>query len=210
VIEVFADITCPFAYVGLVRLLERRAAIGRDEIVHVRSWPLELVNGEALTGPGIVGKVRELRREVAPDLFGGFDADRFPPTSLPALALAAAAYRHSGRIGELVSIELRGALFEEGRDIATVAVLDEIAQRHGVDGPWDAGAVLVDWGEGRRRGVRGSPHWFVDGQDFFCPTMRIDHPHGGLHVTSDRVRFEELARMAFPPREPVAIGDLRP
>ncbi len=208
-IEVFADVTCPFAYVGLVRLLERRASSGRDDVVHVRSWPLELVNGQPVTGPGIAAKVEELRRDVAPDLFRGFDADSFPLTSLPALALAAAAYRRCARTGEQVSVELRRALFADGRDISTVVVLDEIARRHGVHGPWDAGAVLVDWGEGQRRGVRGSPHWFVDGEGYYCPTLRIDHPGGGLHVTRDPDRFEEFARAAFPPVELAPIGDLR-
>lgn len=208
-IEVFADVTCPFAYVGLVRLLDRRAEMQRDDVIHVRAWPLELVNGEALTGPGIAHKVEELRRAVAPDLFGGFAADGFPSTSLPALALAATAARQSGRIGELVSLDLRRALFEEGRDVSQVAVLDEIARRHDVRGPWDAGAVLVDWREGQRRGVRGSPHWFVDGHEYYCPTLRIEHPDGGLRVTMDPTRFEELVHDAFPPRERVAVGDLR-
>jgi predicted DsbA family dithiol-disulfide isomerase len=206
-IEVFADITCPFAYVGLVRLLARRDAVGAAERVFVRSWPLELVNDQPLTGPGIAAKVDELRREVASDLFRGFDPNRFPGTSLPALALAATAYRQSARTGELVSIELRRALFEGGLDISRVAVLDEVARRHGVDGPWDAGAVVVDWREGQRRGVQGSPHWFVDDADFYCPTLQIDHPGGGLRVTPDPVRFEELVRAAFPPDERVAVGD---
>jgi 2-hydroxychromene-2-carboxylate isomerase len=196
-IEVFADVTCPFAYVGLVRLLDRRDAIGSAREIFVRSWPLELVNDQPLTGPGIAPKVEELRRDAAPDLFRGFDPDTFPTTSMPALALAAAAYRVCGRVGERVSMELRQALFEAGRDVSRVDVLGEIANRHGVPGPWDAGAVLVDWGEGRRRGALGSPHWFVDGEDFYCPTLQIDHPGGGLHVTPDRARFEEFVWAAF-------------
>ena len=199
-IEVFADVTCPFAYVGLVRLLERRDAVGAAESVYVRSWPLELVNDQALTGPGIAGKVDELRREAASDLFRGFDPNSFPVTSLPALALAAAAYRRSGWTGELVSLELRRALFEEGRDIARVAVLDEIAQRHGVAGPWDAGAVLVDWREGQRRGVQGSPHWFVDGEGYYCPALHIDLPPDGLQVIPDSARFEEFVARRVPAR----------
>jgi 2-hydroxychromene-2-carboxylate isomerase len=208
-IEVFADISCPFAYVGLVRLLERRSAMERDEVVHIRAWPLELVNGEPLTGPGIAGKVAELRRGVASDLFGGFDAGHFPLTTLPALALAAAASRHGASTGELVGMELRRAIFEDGLDISRVAVLHEIARRHGVEGPWDAGAALADWDEGRHRGVQGSPHWFVDGEDFFCPSLQIEHPAGGLHVTPDPERFEQLVRRAFPPAELAPIGDLR-
>ena len=42
----------------------------------------------------------------------------FPRTSLPALALVAAAYRQSDRMGEAVSLALRDSLFERGRDIS--------------------------------------------------------------------------------------------
>jgi hypothetical protein len=46
VVEVFADVSCPFAHVGLRRLVEQRDKLARDDIVlRVRAWPLELVNG---------------------------------------------------------------------------------------------------------------------------------------------------------------------
>ncbi|MGZ4803623.1 MAG: DsbA family oxidoreductase, partial [Acidimicrobiia bacterium] len=86
-IEVFADISCPFTHVGLRRLIERRDQIGSTAVVHVKAWPLELVNGEPLSGPLVAEKVVALRSQVAPDLFLGFDAERFPSTTLPAMAL---------------------------------------------------------------------------------------------------------------------------
>jgi hypothetical protein len=44
-VEVFADVGCPFAHVGLRRFVERRDELGRDDVVlWVRAWPLELVN----------------------------------------------------------------------------------------------------------------------------------------------------------------------
>lgn len=196
-IEVFADVTCPFAYVGLARVVARRDAVRSDQLLHVRSWPLELVNGEALTGPGIVGKVAELRREVAPDLFRGFDPDHFPSSSLPALALAIAGYRTSASTGELVSMTLRRAVFEDGCDVANADVLDAIGRACGVTAPADRDAVLDDWAEGRRRGVEGSPHFFVGGRGFFCPALRITHPGGGVHVTENPALLAEFARLAF-------------
>ena len=49
VIEVFADVACPFTHIGLRRLVEQRAALGRDDVtLLVRAWPLELVNGKPL------------------------------------------------------------------------------------------------------------------------------------------------------------------
>ena len=49
VIEVFADVACPFAHVGLRRFAERRDELGRTDVaLRVRSWPLEVVNGHPL------------------------------------------------------------------------------------------------------------------------------------------------------------------
>jgi hypothetical protein len=88
-IEVFADVRCPFTHVGLRRLVERRAARGRtDAAVHVRPWPLELVNIEPLDPFMIDEEVAALRAQVAPDLFNWFDPNHFAPTSIPALLLA--------------------------------------------------------------------------------------------------------------------------
>ena len=48
-IEVYADVWCPFAHVGLHYVVERRSALGRgDVLLDIRAWPLELVNGAPL------------------------------------------------------------------------------------------------------------------------------------------------------------------
>ena len=113
-IEVYADIWCPFTHVGLRTVLRRRGELGRDDVsVRVRSWPLELVNGEPLSAKSTAEHVEELRKQVAPDMFTCFDSDHFPWSTLPALALACAAYRLDDRTGEVVSLALRDALFEE-------------------------------------------------------------------------------------------------
>ncbi len=63
-------------------------------------------------------EVVELRDQVAPELFAGFRVDRFPATSLPAMALVASAYVAGLGVGEQVSLEVRDLLFEQGVDIA--------------------------------------------------------------------------------------------
>jgi 2-hydroxychromene-2-carboxylate isomerase len=196
VIDVYADVTCPFAYVGIERIVAVRDRLRSRELLHVKAWPLEVVNGEPLTGPGIAEKVRELRREVAPDLFHGFDPANFPSSSLPALALAAAGYRTSTPVGELVSLTLRRALFEDGGDVSDPDVLDAIARACAVTAPRAPADVLEDWEEGRRRGVQGSPHFFVDEEGFFCPALQIDHD-GVLRVTDGGERFDAFTRRAF-------------
>lgn len=198
-IEVFAEVLCPFTHVGLRRLVDRRAELGADDVLRVRAWPLELVNGRPLAAGLVAEEVEELRAQVAPDLFSGFDATRFPTTSLPAFTLVDAAYRRSTQLGERVSLAVRAALFEEGRDIGSADVLDDIAAAHGLD-PFvgvDRAAIVADWEEGQRRGVQGSPHFFVGDEGFFCPGLEIARVGDHLQISSDPVRFEAFISRAF-------------
>jgi predicted DsbA family dithiol-disulfide isomerase len=197
-IEVFADIRCPFTHVGLRRLVQRRDELGRtDVVVLVRSWPLELVNDEPLD-PAMIGEeVAALRAQVAPDLFNGFDPNRFPATSIPGLMLAAAAYEHSLEAGENVSMALRDALFEHGADIADPEVLGRLGAAAGIQPPATAmrAKVLADWHQGQRRGVIGSPHFFAGTEGMFCPSLDISRVDGTLRIASHPVAFDTfLAR----------------
>lgn len=200
-IEVFADIGCPFAHISLRRFAQRRAALGRDEVqLHVRAWPLELVNGTAPDPEFIAAEIDEMRPQVAPDLFTGFVPEAFPATSLPALALEAAAYRHDPRTGEAVSFELRDRLFEHGQDVADRTVLTEVAERHGIAHDLDDDrAPRLDHEEGGARGVIGSPHFFTPTGSFFCPALEVrrdDTDH--LIVHADPSSFDRFLASCFP------------
>jgi predicted DsbA family dithiol-disulfide isomerase len=200
VLEVFADVWCPFTHVGLRRVVEQRGELGRDDVaVWVRAWPLELVNGEPLGADLVAEEIQALRESVAPDLFAGFNRERFPSTSLPALTLAASAYRRDIRTGEQVSLALRTALFEEGRDIGDPTELAAIAHAVKMEHPGaeDEQAIQDDWQEGRRRGVVGSPHFFVDHRGFFCPTLAINRVGGHLRITGDRDGFAAFVATLF-------------
>jgi predicted DsbA family dithiol-disulfide isomerase len=188
VIEVFADIWCPFAHVGLRTVDDLRAQTGRTDVaIHVRAWPLELVNGAPLDPATTAEHAEELRAQVAPDLFAHLDTGRFPRSTLEALALAERAYRADAATGERVSFALRDALFEEGRDISDPGTLERLALDLGVTLPdaSDRAAVLADWHEGQRRGVQGSPHFFCGSDDAFCPSLTITRDDGGVAITRD-------------------------
>lgn len=195
-IEIFADIWCPFAHVGIRAVLARSRELDPAPVpLRIRAWPLELVNGARLD-PGVTtDHVVELREQCAPDLFRGFNPASFPTTSLPALNLAAAAYRVSSHRGEAVSLALRDALFEEGRDIADAAVLGEIASSHGspVVSAIDHETVMSDWRAGQGRDVKGSPHFFCGELGTFCPSLDISKSGNG-HVI---VRRDPAALDAF-------------
>ena len=197
-IEVFADIVCPFTHVGLTRLAARRAELRRSGIVFmIRSWPLEWVNGEPVDPALIAHEVELLRSGVAPDLFTNFDPDRFPASTVPALALSAAAYGVSPGVGERVAFEVRDLLFEQGADIGDRSVLEAVAARHELSRPDTIDAVEADYEEGQQRGVLGSPHFFVDGTGTFCPSLDITRPDGDMHIEFDHDAFDAFADTAF-------------
>lgn len=195
VIEVFADITCPFTHVGLKRVIEHVEEMDRPAVVRVRAWPLEWVNGTGLAVHAVTEKAQILGEQLGVDDFSGLDPDHWPSSTLPALDLAAAAYAVDMATGLAVSIELRSALFERGLDIGDPAVLDQIGDAHGglrADATARAG-VQADYDEGRRRGVRGSPHFWVDSDEFFCPALDLGHDDEG-HLTA---RFDPDGLAAF-------------
>ncbi len=154
----------------------------------MRAWPLELVNGVPLDPLTTAEHIDALRAQVAPDLFAQFDPSHFPRTSLPALAVATTAYRQGDRTGEAVSLALRDALFEEGRDISRPDVLINVANAHGVSypSPEDVRAVRTEWHDGESRGVKGSPHFYCGDVDAFCPSLDISKDREGLvHLRRD-------------------------
>lgn len=201
VIEVFADVACPFTHAGLRRFVAHRQQQGVEEPrLRVRAWPLELVNGEPLRGPALAPKIAALKAEVADDLFVAFDAGGFPRSSQVALAAEVAAREVSDDVGERFSLVLRTALFEEGVDVGDPEQVFALCDRHGVPRPTEAHRrqVRSDYDEGWRRGVKGSPHFFLpDGDDFFCPSMDIEHDGDEYEVTFDRDGFDRFVSTVF-------------
>jgi 2-hydroxychromene-2-carboxylate isomerase len=203
VIEVFGDVGCPFAHVGLRLLAAHRASIGRDDVrLWVRAWPLEIVNGKPLDADFIAEEVDDIRRQVDPHGFVGFDRSTFPATFLPAMALAAIAYDRALEVGESVSLELRRLLFEQGVDVSSPAVLAAVAESHDLHitpGELDDPTrVMADRAEGIVRGVVGSPYFFTATGGFFCPSLDIHRdPEGHLHIEFDPHDTEEFVSSAF-------------
>jgi 2-hydroxychromene-2-carboxylate isomerase len=199
-IEVFADVVCPFTHVGLRRFVERREEANRPDVkLWVRSWPLEIVNGVPLSPAFVAEEVDEIRDQVAPTYFAGFSKRSFPPTSMPALALAVAGYRHSPLVGERVSLVLRDRLFEKGMNVADPAVLGPVAEEFDL-APFDPAPapVLADLAEGARRGVIGSPHFFTPARDFFCPGLDMKRDvNGHLRVKANPAAFDDFVEACF-------------
>ena len=79
-------------------------------------------------------------------------------------------------------------------------MLAGIAGAHDLEPPdaVDEAVIVDDLEEGRRRGVQGSPHFFVDNVGFFCPALDIARVGDRLRITSDPVAFEAFLARAFP------------
>jgi predicted DsbA family dithiol-disulfide isomerase len=176
VIEVFADIWCPFTHIGLKLVAGQLRKRGRQDVtIWVRSWPLEWVNGQPMDPSATLDHINEIRVQVSTEVFVGFQASRFPHSTIPVLALVAHAYRADRELGQVLSLEVRDRLFERGLDVSDRDTLVAMAKSFGLDppDPDDYGTVVSDWKEGRRRGVAGSPHFFCAGMSVFCPSLDI-------------------------------------
>ena len=204
-IEVFADIWCPFTHVGLRAVDEQRTLTGRfDVAIRVRAWPLELVNGAPLDPATTATHVEHLREQVAQTMFTDFRVDHFPTSTLEALALVERAYRTDVGLGERASFALRDALFEHGQDISERGVLTNIAVHLGIELPdeVDREAVVADWRQGQERGVRGSPHFFGGETDSFCPSLQITKdPEHGVSIERDASRLTAFLEKCLPPSD---------
>jgi hypothetical protein len=158
-------------------LARRRDDLGRSDVVlRVWAWPLEWVNGRPLDAEFIAEEIDDLRAQLPVDEFAGFRQDAFPESFVPSMALAAAAYAQDLRLGESVSLALRTALFEQGRDVSDPAVLTDVAVACGFDPDSVADAIA---------------HFFSPGGSFFCPSLDIARTdEGHLRMTVDRAGFD--------------------
>ncbi len=177
----FADITCPFTHIGLKIVGAEVAALDADIDIHVRAWPLEWVNGTMADPVAIGEKIALITDQLGVSDFAGFRTDRWPRTAIPALNLAAAGYEVDRATGLAVSLRLRSLVFEEGRDVADPDVLAEVAGSFGLAAPRidPVDSVINDYEEGKRRGVRGSPDFFIGENEFFCPSLDLGHDTEG-------------------------------
>jgi predicted DsbA family dithiol-disulfide isomerase len=176
-VEVFADISCPFAHLSLKMVPDRLAEIDRHVDLTVRAWPLEWVNGAPFEASHIGEEITALEASLDTDAFGGFRPDTWPATTIPAFNLADAALRVDRALGLAVSLRLRSALFEEGLDVGDPDVLATIAAEFDLAPPAREADqnVLDDYAEGKRRGVRGSPDFWVGDDEYFCPALDVGH-----------------------------------
>jgi predicted DsbA family dithiol-disulfide isomerase len=198
-IEVFAEVSCPFTYVGLRRFVAERTNRGLTKpLLKIRAWPLELVNGVAFTGAGVAPAVAALRAQVTPELFGGFNPESFPASTLGVLAAEAAAHAAGPEVGEHFSLEVRSVLFDRGIDPSDPEVLQDLLADHEVDpATVDPDAARKSWEEGKAIGVTGSTYFVVGNHGWFCPSLEIGKEGGLYDVKYDVETLDRFFAAAF-------------
>ncbi|MDN5858397.1 MAG: DsbA family protein [Pseudonocardia sp.] len=148
-IQVWSDLLCPFAYVGLIRLRRARTRLGLEVEVEHRSFPLELFNGphprrgtdtEAV-GLGPIEPDARFRVWTAPD-------DVYPHTVLLAAEAVYAAAEQGRAAAEEFDLALRAAFWSHSRSIAHRQVILDVAGEAGLD----ATALAAALDTGRHRG----------------------------------------------------------
>jgi predicted DsbA family dithiol-disulfide isomerase len=148
-IQVWSDLLCPFAYVGILRLRRARERLGLDVALEHHTFPLELFDGphprrgtdtEAV-GLGQIEPEAQFRVGTEPD-------DRYPHTVLLAAEAVHAASAQSVRAGETLDLALRRAFWTHSRSISHRQVILEVAgEQAGID--VDALAAALDTGRHR-------------------------------------------------------------
>ena len=189
IVEVFADVSCPFAHVGLRRFVEQRALV--------------LTGRPRPSSPRVAARARQwlsARSPNRPRHMSRSFATKSHPISSPASTLDRSPNRHSRRwdwrpphIGSAIASGNGSAwryAMLSSKPAATSATRrysersrpnreSSVPTSDAVD------AVIADWEEGKRRGVRGSPEFFVKGRGYFCPTLDITRVGGQLHIVRD-------------------------
>jgi predicted DsbA family dithiol-disulfide isomerase len=184
-IEVWSDLLCPFAYVGLLRLRRARARLGFDVAIEHHTFPLELFNGphpRRGTDTEAVG-LGQIEPEAGFRVWTAAD-DLYPHTVLLAAEAVHAASAQGLAAGEELDLALRRAFWTESRSISHREVIlavagavpqvdvDELAAalddgRHRKD-------VMADFAVAQTDAIAGSPTLrFADGTTVTNPGIEV-------------------------------------
>jgi predicted DsbA family dithiol-disulfide isomerase len=127
-IEVWSDLLCPFAYVGLLRLRRARARLGLDTRIEHHTFPLELFNGphpRRGTDTEAVG-LGQIEPEAAFRVWTAAD-DLYPHTVLLAAEAVHAASAQNLTAGEELDLAVRRAFWTQSRSISHRQVILDVA-----------------------------------------------------------------------------------
>lgn len=186
-IRMFADLTCPFAYLVHATWREIRSEYSdRAQILH-RSLALEYVNSEPTPKRVLEAElpVLMLQEPAVPYVPWQAPDSEWPVTVWPAFEAVKCAERQSAALADDLAWSIRTAFFAECRCISMRHILLERAAAIGLDmtrfeSDFDSGSCRAEVIEESRMGwdkVPGSPTWLLpDGTehgDFGLPQIDV-------------------------------------
>lgn len=194
-IEVWADVVCPWCWIGETRLY--RALAQRPEIQAEVVWrpfqlrpdlppegqPWDEVIRSKFGGPE---RARAMFQQVA--AAGAYDGLRFDFEAIPAHPNTRDAHRlvllaQEAGIGRQMAEALFAANFTEGRDIGKTGVLADVAAQVGIDrdraarflgGDQLGAAVDASQAEAAALGITGVPFFVIDGKYAFSGAQSLE------------------------------------
>jgi predicted DsbA family dithiol-disulfide isomerase len=184
-IQVWTDLMCPFAYIGLLRLRAARKRLGATIELEHRSFPLELLDGphRRRATDSEAAALGRLEPEAQLRLWGGPD-DQYPHSVLLAAEAVHAAAAQDAVVAEELDLALRRAFWTRSLPIThRQVILDVAGEVSGLD--VDALATKLDSGRYRRTimadsrvahtdAIAGSPTFRVaDGTMVTNPGMAV-------------------------------------
>lgn len=188
-VQVWSDLLCPFAYVGLLRLRRARARLGLDGAVRLehRTFPLELFNGPHSRRGTDTEAVALGQIEPEAEFRVWTDADdRYPHTVLLAAEAVHAASAQSLAAGEELDLALRRAFWTHSRSIShrqvildvaaelPAGVLDVTELAAALDDGRHRSAVMSDFAVSQTDAVSGSPTFrLADGTTVSNPGIQV-------------------------------------
>jgi predicted DsbA family dithiol-disulfide isomerase len=182
-IDVFSDVVCPWCYIGTERLEGVLAELGDQVAVTVALHPFLLDDTTPVEGVEIAAMLRQKYGADPAAMFARVEGaaresgqalelarqPRMYPTVLAHTLLRHAAAKGTQRA---LSRALFRANFDEGRNIADVAVLTEVAAAHGfaadevarrLGDPAELAETRRDAAAANRGGIRGVPFFVFGG-----------------------------------------------
>lgn len=209
-IDIVSDVVCPWCYLGKARLDQAIALVSDDISVSVTWRPYQLnpdlprdgVDHKAhlaakLGGQAAVERAHEMLTGLgtAEGIAFNFEAVKISPNTLDAHRLIRWALTNSPAVQNAVVTALFQANFEEGRNVGDPAVLLDIAETCGLEGPViaallasdaDKAEVKAEVDSARSMGVTGVPCFILDSQYAVMGAQSTD-------ALADALR--EIARM---------------
>ncbi len=206
-LTIWSDLTCPWAYVAVLRLHRTRDRLGADEVeFDLRAFPLETTEGGAPGESQVRADVGTLV-QLEGSGFSLYEGATWPASTILASEAQKWGFSVGQDIGERFDLALRRGFFLHSHDLGRREELLAVAKTEGLASDdlaaaLDTGrfraAVAADAAEAAASDIEGSPTVVLpDGAAHFNPGIAFTRVRGLAHLEADHPSvYEEIVRTA--------------